>query len=352
MSNNRRIKILIFIILQLIFFKISVKAQDPNFSQFYFNPLYYNPAYTGITSGLNVRFNYRSLWTRVPSAFNTYNFSLDVEDLKIGGLGIIGISDVEGEGLVKNTTGGILYAHRLIIIPRTMFIQGGFMASYVQRSIDWGKLEFSDQFDKIMGKVYPTSFYHPPNSAITGYFDFSSGFVVRYSKNKRDKENAIHTIGASVHHLTQPDNSFFKTGDTHLPLKEVAHANSEIPFNNIICAPALIYEHQDQLQTVTIGMNVFKDPVYIGLWIRNRNFLMSSNKYDAVIIMLGINKVINDNSRVKIGYSYDITISKLGLETTHGSHEISLNLEFGKFILIDRKGSFVRKKKSFICPMF
>ena len=50
-----------------------------------------------------------------------------------------------------------------------------------------------------------------------------------------------------------------------------------------------------------------------GLWYRNR---------DAFIILLGIQSEI-----VKIGYSYDMTVSKLSV-ASGGSHEVSLTVTF------------------------
>lgn len=58
----------------------SLKAQDPIFSQFYNNPIYYNPGYIGLNSGFRARFNYRDQWTGIPEDFKTYNFSLDVAE--------------------------------------------------------------------------------------------------------------------------------------------------------------------------------------------------------------------------------------------------------------------------------
>ena len=43
---------------------LQLKAQDPSFSQFYNNPIYYNPGYIGLNAGLRTRFNYRDQWTR------------------------------------------------------------------------------------------------------------------------------------------------------------------------------------------------------------------------------------------------------------------------------------------------
>ena len=44
------------------FLSTAIFAQDPNFSLFYNNPTYYNPAMTAINKGLTFRANMRNQW--------------------------------------------------------------------------------------------------------------------------------------------------------------------------------------------------------------------------------------------------------------------------------------------------
>ena len=50
------------------------------------------------------------------------------------------------------------------------------------------------------------------------------------------------------------------------------------------------------------------------------------NNSDAVILLLGY-----DLEKYKIGYSYDLTVSQLGL-SSGGAHEISLQIQLGCFV--------------------
>jgi len=47
-------------------------AQDPNFTQFYSNRIYMNPAYAGADPGMRLNLNYRRLWASVPGQFQTF----------------------------------------------------------------------------------------------------------------------------------------------------------------------------------------------------------------------------------------------------------------------------------------
>ena len=69
--------------------------------------------------------------------------------------------------------------------------------------------------------------------------------------------------------------------------------------------------HQQAFQQLNIGMYVTHGPVVGGFWYRNR---------DSFIVLVGIQQ-----NTFRIGYSYDVTLSKL-TNATAGSHEVSLAL--------------------------
>jgi hypothetical protein len=52
-------------------------GQDPQFSQFYSNPLYLAPSFAGATGGSRLCANFRDQWIALPSTFITYSFSYD-----------------------------------------------------------------------------------------------------------------------------------------------------------------------------------------------------------------------------------------------------------------------------------
>ena len=52
----------VLFILLAISFTLEVKAQDPEFTQFYANPLYLNPAFAGSARCPRIVMNYRNQW--------------------------------------------------------------------------------------------------------------------------------------------------------------------------------------------------------------------------------------------------------------------------------------------------
>lgn len=341
-----------FVLVSFILYFLTSSAQDPNYSQFYSNPIYYNPSFAGISTGIRVCANYRNLWPKIQGDFNTFNFSVDVEESNVsGGLGIIAHRSSEGDGTITSTTIGAAYSYRLIVNPRNLFFQLGLMGAYAEKSLNQDNLVFSDQLDPINGNVYPTK-YQNSGKLNVSYPDFSAGVLTRFNSGKvlRGKPGMTTTIGLAFHHISQPNQSFIGM-DSKLPIRTVFHANSLIPvrYDNyrkeFLLTPAIIYENQSPMETFTIGTNFVVNPIYAGIWLRNRNFEFSGEKYDAIIMTIGLNALTNrSESHFNLCYSYDLTISKLS-SASGGTHEVSLKMQFENFKLMkSRKYSKYRKK--------
>ena len=76
---------------------MELKAQDPQFSQFYAAPLYINPAFTGASQFTRFGVNYRSQWPNLDASFETFSFYADhfVEKYN-SGIGLILTTDRQG----------------------------------------------------------------------------------------------------------------------------------------------------------------------------------------------------------------------------------------------------------------
>src|SRR5919199_4055161 len=108
-----------FSLLLFLSFIIKVRAQDPNFSQFFASPLTLNPALTGKFDGvLRVAGNYRNQWPTINNAFTTYTASVDggilkghIPDFDQFGVGLLAFSDKSGNGVLQNNFLGISTAY-------------------------------------------------------------------------------------------------------------------------------------------------------------------------------------------------------------------------------------------------
>jgi len=332
--QNRYIPILIALMLAP---PLLTKGQDPQFSQFYAAPMYLNPAFTGNTVQGRVTANYRKQWIKVPGAFTSYSFSYDQFLRKYrSGVGLMFINDKAGSGALKYSSIGGLYSY-VFNLTRTVGIRAGLRASYISRDLDFFHLKFADQiirddpfgtieiFDRI-GKTY---------------FDFATGAVL-FSQSS--------WIGYSFDHLNRPNESFLGQ-DTRLPIKYTVQGGyryvlTEDVKGNVLkdITAVVIYKRQQEWDQVDMGAYYRHKMMIVGIWYRGipglKTYKPGYSNHDAIVIMLGLR--VQDYFH--FGYSYDATISKLGIGT-HGSHEIALIYEFAQ-PEYKRNG----KKQNFMVP--
>ncbi|MCF8278461.1 MAG: PorP/SprF family type IX secretion system membrane protein [Flavobacteriales bacterium] len=335
----------------------SAHAQDPTFTQFYANRTYINPAYAGADMGLRFNMNYRNLWTAVPGDFSTYSAGVDIGDPNIfGGIGFLAAVGNEGEGRLQTQRYSLMYSYRLIVIPRSFDIHFGVDAAYMSKEIkDWNAFVFSDQLHPIYGNINPSSVQQPDKLKIV-MPDFNAGMLARFNLTPgggrmRSRKTISNTIGFAAHHITQPNESL--TGRTEkLPIRFLAHYTMMVSLSKVrsrnpfYLSPNIMYEHQRTLSTLNVGMYAMRAPVMIGLWYRNE-FKFESNDTDALMFNIGM----RGTNRLKtfmyqIGYSYDLTLSKLA-GSTSGSHEIALILELTRASF--NKKSAIAKKRARNC---
>ncbi len=300
----KKIYTIVMLSLSLVAYE-NVKAQDPQFTQFYANPLYLNPALAGSNICPRVCINYRDQWPGITGTYVTTSVSFDRYLFGIkSGIGVLVTNDRAGGGTLNTTNISAIYSKQ-IQITRSFAINAGFKATYGQKSLDWSKLNFGDQINNLQGFVYNTN--EVQGRSQKSFVDFSAG-VVGFSK--------YLFVGFAADHLTQPDESLL-TGPSKLPVKFTGHAGAVIPIGprdgGATISPNILYQKQQDFQQLNLGVYVTKGALVGGLWYRNN---------DSFIILLGVQKGI-----FKVGYSYDVTISKL-TNATAGSHELSLGFQF------------------------
>ena len=314
-----------FLILFFTLFSIkSLKAQDPHFSQFYANPMYLNPAYAGSNFCPRWIMNYRNQWPALAGDYVTYNTSFDFGLQEIhGGLGLIVLHDNAGSGVMTTNNISLLYSYHANISSTTT-LSAGFQFSSIQRQLNTNQF-FGDQIDELYGFIYPT--YDPFSNEDyfkVSYTDFSAGILITTDR---------FFVGLATHHLTAPSYSFLESyNQGKLPMKFTLHGGSRIIMEDLgwfnstflskfsVFTPHIIIQKQAESEQINLGGTLSSDHLGLGLAYR-RGF----NNSDALIILLGY-----ELEKYKIGYSYDLTISKLN-PTSGGAHEISLQIQLGCF---------------------
>ena len=294
-------------------------GQDPQFSQFYANPLYLNPALAGAAKGPRIAANFRDQWNSISGSFITYSASFDqhIDELG-GGVGFQAMYDRAGDGELTTVGGSGIYSYQ-INVSRDVTVKTGLQAAFMQRSIDFNKLVFPDQIDPNprLGFTQPTQEPISNNNPQVRFADFSAGAMV-FSGN--------YFGGLAVHHITEPGQSFFtENGEgSNLPRKYTAHAGMVIPLNKYSVrdeveslTPHVMYQQQAQFNQINFGTSYNHQNFVVGALFRQ-----SAQTSDALIMLLGVKL-----DQVRIGYSYDATLSD-ARSAAPGSHEISLVIEW------------------------
>lgn len=317
----------------LMFTSQKALAQDPEFTQFYAIPLYTNPAMTGTSQcdrgGGRAAVNYRNQWPNLPGGFITTAVSYDqhVNSLN-SGLGIIALHDRAGEGLLITNQVSALYSYKMALNKSKLFLRVGVEGQIMQRGLDWSKLRWEDQIDATRGFVNQTSEPIPPSNVSST--NFNSG-VLMYSEQ--------FYIGAAVHNILEPNQSFYFSNTATLLRRFTAHAGYVIPLGNsgsadsIALRPNILFMQQGQFNQVNLTCLYNVNFVNAGFGIRHTYGALAT--MDAVILTCGYR-----GKRWKFGYSYDLTIDEKRI-AARGSHEVSAIYEW-----CSKKGTGKRRSDS------
>jgi type IX secretion system PorP/SprF family membrane protein len=308
-------KLGIFIVVALMCIAEKGHSQDPHFSQFYANPLYLNPAMAGSVICPRLILNFRNQWPAILGTFVTYNASYDQHIHSLNGaLGIMVNTDRAGAGILNTTQVSGIYSYRLEV-SRDITVNAALQATYFQRSLEWDKLRFPDQYDPKWGPVYNTS-EQLPDELRRSIADFSAGLVMSHEK---------FYAGFAAHHLTRPNEAFISV--SRMPIRWTGHIGTMISIEKsnsrrrtieeTTISPNVMYMHQQDFQQINFGMYLNKYPFVGGLWFRQ-----TFNNPDAMIFLIGLQQ-----EAFKFGYSYDLSVSKLA-NASGGSHEFSLTFQF------------------------
>lgn len=336
--KNRYI-VSILVILSLSVCAPATYSQDMNYSQYFSTPIYYNPAYTGINTGVRARFLFRDQWPTLPTPFKSYYFSADLGDRNIpgsGGFGIMINQDKLGPGSISNFGAALTIGVR-IPITGYMVSQIGVKAGIMQRSINWNDLVFTNMLDPKHGNTGVSDF-NPPDGNKRTVPDFGVGGVLQFVN---PQGNMSGNIGLAVDHIFKPDVSFLTTGSSSYPRKWVGQADlifstgqgysSSSSMSRGVDEPlkinlGAIYQNQASLNSLQVGINLLKYNIYIGGWYKTT---MTGVMNNVGALVAGYRYTFYEDMSIKFMYSYDLQISG-PQQGTGGAHEISLILEFDK----------------------
>jgi type IX secretion system PorP/SprF family membrane protein len=287
-----------------------VMAQDAFFSQQNFGWAMINPGYAGSLACGRAETGYRLQWPKIAGGYQTFNAAYD-QYFKFGGVGFNYMHDDQVHA-IKTDRFDFDYAYPLTVnfsfSRNAIVFQPGIQVSYQRKSIDWTKLTFGDMIDPRRGFVYNTA--ETPNVTAKNNIDFSAGLLL-YSKR--------FVAGASVFHITEPDEGFL--GPSKLPMRYVTQAaillgNADPLVTGLSVIPSVVFMKQETFQNLVVRCTVKYGDCSVSTGYRNQDAVIFGASYS--------------HYGFTLGYSYDLTVSKLNNAYSGGSHEIHLAYCFGK----------------------
>ncbi len=299
---------------------------DPQFSQFMFNKILYNPGFTGIDEVLNASFMGRNQWMGFDGQPVTQAVCVDAP-IPTGGLGLVFSNDILG---AQQTTSFTLnYAFRLLLNDGGSFALG-LSGGLLQNTLN-GMIYRAPDGSYEAGSLIHNDDYIPTTKVSAGAFDLGVGLYL-------NMKNLY--AGLSLTHILNPTTHF----EIDLNSLDIEHSrniylmggyNFEIN-NNMALRPSLLIK--TDLVKTQIDLNahiVYEGNLWGGLSYRG----VTANSSDALILLAGI----NITNQISIGYSYDITTS--GIKNySSGSHELIVKY---KLLALGKKGA-----KLIYCPRF
>ena len=308
------------ILLFLLIIPFAGRSQDPQLSQFYSIPTYLGPSFAGATDGSRVVLNFRDQWPGMDRAFVTYALSYDRNLPKFkSGVGFLALRDQAGETRFSKNYIAAQYAYQIKINHSWVF-RPGLTFYYLRTDFDVQALRFGHQINTETGDIS----------------DFKKAGLLHHARNNFDFTASVlfyHPyvwFGLTVDHLIRPNESLTEQKSI-IPLKFTNFGGYKLDFNRDKVGRrnersvtiAYFYKRQNQFNQFDIGAYWTREPLTLGLWyrglpIQKPDLNVKAINHDAIIFLAGV-RVQN----IQISYNYDITISKIYVNS-HGAHEISL----------------------------
>ena len=298
-----------FIILSLFMISyMSFSQQDPQFSQYFFNNFYTNPAYAGVNKKIEALLGYRVQWagytptvTTDGSGPTTQIISLNTPlYIKKINLGVGGYFLNDMLGLQENKEINLSWAYHHSIKDHTLSI--GFNTSFNRESIDNSKLRARDENDPIIDAL--------ANQSNPYVFDIGVGLYFN-SDRFYGSVSAMHLLEPSSYPNIEEINNklrrhFYFTGGTRIPISSSVD----------IMASGIMKTDLNSYSFELSGIAVYNNKIYGGISFR---------EIESVILITGLEPF--KNLGVRLSYSIDFTITEISSKSLT-SHEIMLAYGF------------------------
>jgi len=321
----------IFFVFTLVFFHWRIVAQDFHLSHYDANPIYLNPALTGMRFDLDWNYravvNYREQGGKYLGGSNTtFAAALDKPINNKFSIGEFIVNDRTVNGSFNTFNFMLSTAYRIIHESTNGAdkhnLSVGLQMGILQKSIYPADFVYDSQYSPSSLDGFDRSLSTNENFKKESYFRFDANMGVFYKCIDASKKY-FPFGGLAIYHITQANKSFF--GETYkTPIRYVVHGGCEnVIGTGIKIQSQLLYMNQakaNELNLQVVGYYKLEGTDYeplLGLAWRNK---------DAVILHLGLKQ---KNNIYRLSYDINTSYQKL-YSNGRGGFEVSVLIAPGK----------------------
>lgn len=272
----------------------------PMFSQYMFNGLAINPAYTGSRDVLSTTALYRHQWAGLVGAPRTQNFSLHSPTKS--GRNNFGLNVMHDRlGVSSHSMAYATYALRIDMGPKAGRLAFGLQGGVSLLQDRWSEVVTGNPGDNIFGTNSPT--FVVPRVGFGLYWDHPKWYVGAASPFLLDFKNTDYS-------------TYIQNSISYRPL--LFTAGFVVRLNpDLVLKPSVLYKHlQSSPEQLDLNVNlVIKDALWLGGSYRTGDGIVAMIEYQI-------------NPQFRFGYSFDYATTPLQ-RFNGGSHELMLRYEFG-----------------------
>lgn len=275
---------------------------EPLFSQYLFNKLIINPAYTGSRNAFAANVVYRQQWVSMPGAPRTYNISAHAPFKKqSSALGATFYGDQFGP--YRSIGFNASYAYRIFFNRGTLAF--GLNAGIVHSRLDLSAIDGFQLGDQAFDQLGKTS-VNPVAGA--GIYFSNDRLAVGFSTPQVFNNKMLNTKNGLL------ANHYYFTFDFLLN-----------PRNKIVLHPSMLLKYTPESNAqLDANLNiVFYERLWLGAGFRTDNSYIFNCQYHFKM------KTGSGYSNFRLGYAYDL-VNKSYRAQSSGSHEVFLFYDFSK----------------------